>query len=83
MFNIFEDSVCGQNCRRRIQMATGDVCPVTVYLVRRGDVRLSHLIVSGLVSLVSSFSINIVDLLCEKKARVMTFCPSGSTPDVK
>ena len=69
MFNIFEDSVCGQNCRRRVQMALGDVCPVTVYLVRRGNVRLSHLIVSGLVSLVSSFSINIVDLLCQKNDR--------------
>ena len=50
-------------------MALGDVCPVTVYLVRRGNVRLSHLIVSGLVSLMSSFSINIVDLLCQKKDR--------------
>lgn len=60
------DKTAGGGSKRRSDQGL-DVCPGTVYLIRRGDVRLSHLIVSGLLSLMYSFSINVVDLPFHQK----------------
>jgi hypothetical protein len=62
---LFEDSIRGQYFRRRIHTALGDR-PVIVY---SSDVLLSYLLVPTLLSLVSPFSINIVDLGCPQKGQ--------------